>query len=82
MIRPGVCGGVLPVRLIPATWVRGRLARLRSEGNGCSFLGLEHVTRRTAFLHGLGWARMGSRRLDSLEPVRGGTCVGGSGQSV
>ena len=37
---PGVCGGVLPVRLIQVTWVWRRLARLQSEGIGCSCLDL------------------------------------------
>ena len=32
--------GVIPARLLFTTLVKGMLALLRSEGNGCSFLGL------------------------------------------
>ena len=59
MIGPGKCVGVLPERLRFIALGKGRLARPRSEGNGCPFLGPIWVAKKAAISLELGSARWG-----------------------
>ena len=49
------CVGVLPGRLLFISLGKGRLAHLRSEGNGCPFLGPQEVTRKAVISLELEW---------------------------
>ena len=67
MIHPGQFGSVLLARLIQVTFVWEvweRLARLRSEGKGRSFLGVQEVSKRSTFFPRIGMGWSGVRRLN------------------
>ena len=57
MINPGWFVGVSGARRLFMRWLVGELARLRSEGNGCPFLGPLWVARKAAISLELEWAR-------------------------
>ena len=81
MIGPGWFEGVLGTRHLCMRWLVGRLASLRSERNGCPFLGPLGATRKPAISLELGWARVGSPP-GLLEPFPEGTgIVGPASQS-
>ena len=81
MIGPGRWVGVLLGKLLSISLGKGRLARHRSEENGCPFLDLQEDTRKAAIFLALGSARGDHAAWTSRNLFPEASGIVGAGQS-